>query len=289
MRIHTCHIQSNVLIEIGLKIEAAAETLQITDFQNRILIIVIKRSIEFKLLRTGINGHIMIMNKTGTRNFVHMVVSLCIAYLFSRKRFRPSRCRSRFRPVREEIATIKKILHSGKVDISHILLSIKHIIVLLDTLHGKRAIVRNTRLPGLTFLSCNQNHTISGRRTVNGSCTGILHHVDGKDVIGVQCSERTPVGSIVQARQIRTSAGSLVSCTAYHHTVDDIKRRVRTVGRKFSTNVHTHSRTGLCRVLRNGKAGHLALQQIVGTHRIGRFKLLGLYGRDGTRHRALQL
>ena len=135
MGVHACHAQLDVLIEVGLKVETAAETFHVTDLQNGILVVVVERSIKPELLRTGIDSHIVIMDKSGTRNLVHMVVSLRIAYFLGRKCLCPPRSGSRFRTVREVVAAIEELLHSGKVDVGHVFLSIEYVIIFAQPLH----------------------------------------------------------------------------------------------------------------------------------------------------------
>ena len=118
----------------------------------------------------------------------------------------------------------------------HVLLCIQHLGHLVHVLPTHVTVVAHLYSSFLTLLGGDENHTVSSRRTVDGSRGSVLQHVDTLDVGRVQ--------------RVDVAAG---------HTVDDVDRSGAAV-RTCTTDVDFESVTRLTRSCLDGDTRCLALQ-----------------------------
>ena len=147
----------------------------------------------------------------------------------------------------------------------HILLRVHQFRDAGDGLRGKLEVVGNLRLSGTSFLRGDEDDTVTGLGTVDGSRCSILQHLHGLDVVGVDARD------VAQA-----------------HAVHHIQRVGCHVGR---VTAHADGRC-FARAAGSGDelhAGRLALQGLGGGGDGAVLHVFGFHLRDGARHRAFLL
>ena len=136
-----------------------------------------------------------------------------------------------------------------------------------------RGIEPYRRLGTLATLGGNDNHTIGCTRTVDGSSRGILEHVDGSDIIGVDLADTTVRDNAVhdEQRGVVSLFGSRGVNRDNVLTTQGHRTRVITAGAVRRVVVQTGN------LARQGRQG-------VRVRQVGNLAVVELHAGDGTRH-----
>ena len=250
MRIHEAGAELDEL-RVHRVVHAGGETLVVRTcaLERTVLLVVVQTDIIGIVLTATAQVHVVVLADTRLKHLVKPVGIRAVLELIHAIRHLAVATRQRGARVGTSLSQIGAVL----IGVHHVIYTARNLVHTEVTL-----VVHLQRLVLLTVLRGDDHHTVSGTRTVDGTCRCVLQHLDRFDIVRREVADRRTHG----------------------HTVDHIQRSAA-AERSHTTDTHRRVSTRLT-VGGNLHTSHLTFEHRRDVRVRGALQFVGIHDRHRT-------